>query len=59
MKLFEDGEEQETIRRISPVTKDVLMQVFGRLNVHAEARKWNDDGTKILETESTREEDHR
>jgi hypothetical protein len=44
IKLYDGREEQETVRKLTPVSKDVLMGVFDRLGVHAQAMAYTSGG---------------
>lgn len=51
VKVYEDGEERETIRGLTSAQKHTLMRVFDREGVHAHAMGYSDDG-KVVPGES-------
>jgi len=52
IKLYENREEQETIRHLTTITKDVLMDVFNRLGVAAQAMAYTSDGKYADQSET-------
>lgn len=49
IKIHDDGEEQETVRRLTTAQKVVLMQVFEREGVPAMAKHFTDNGEFLVE----------
>lgn len=47
----DDGRERETIRGLNPARKHTLMKIFKREGLKAQAMKYNEEGSEMLDSE--------
>lgn len=52
VKVYDGTAEKETVRGLSLVQKNVLMNIFDREGVRAQALAYNGDGSRMIDSES-------